>query len=317
MSQTPRINLKLTVEAIISSYEKDSCTRHVDDARLPNQAAVVELIHLLRDLLFPGFFGKQAISALMLPYHVGSLLDVIHDRLLRQVRHAVTHQQCRGDAEHGGTNETDPEQAVADFLGAIPHIRALLATDAQAAVDGDPAASGTDEVIIAYPGYFAITVHRIAHELHRRRVPLLPRIMSEHSHSLTGIDIHPGASIDESFFIDHGTGVVIGETTTIGKRVKIYQGVTLGALSTRGGQALRGTKRHPTLEDEVTVYSGASILGGDTVVGTGAVIGSNVFVTKSVPPHTRVMVKSPELQFRDRKPVEFKQELPAVQDWVI
>ena len=170
----------------------------------------------------------------------------------------------------------------------------------QAAYDGDPAAFNTDEVIFSYPGVFAITVNRIAHELHILGVPLIPRIMTEHAHSLTGIDIHPGATIGSYFFIDHGTGVVVGETTQIGTGAKIYQGVTLGALSTRGGQNLRSTKRHPTLEDNVTVYSGASILGGDTVIGEGAIIGSNAFITSSVPGGTRVSIKNPELQFKDR-----------------
>jgi serine O-acetyltransferase len=185
----------------------------------------------------------------------------------------------------------------------------------QAAFEGDPAAGDTDEVIFSYPGIFAITAHRIAHELFGLKVPLLPRIMSEYAHALTGIDIHPGATIGEFFFIDHGTGVVIGETTTIGRYVKLYQGVTLGALSTRGGQSLRGVKRHPTLEDGVTVYSGASILGGETVIGNDAVISSNVFVTQSVPPETRVTVKNPELQYRNRQPQEFKQDIPD--DWMI
>ena len=181
--------------------------------------------------------------------------------------------------------------------------------------DGDPAAGDTDEIIFSYPGLFAISVYRIAHELHKAQVPLIPRIMAEYAHGLTGIDIHPGATIGDYFFIDHGTGVVIGETTTIGQHVKLYQGVTLGAVSTRGGQSLRGAKRHPTLEDDVTVYSGASILGGETVIGTGATINGNVFITQSVPPHTRVSMKNPELQYRNRPPREFKQEIPP--DWQI
>ena len=192
------------------------------------------------------------------------------------------------------------EEIVKAFLQRIPHLREILATDVQAAYDGDPAAFNTDEVIFSYPGVFAITVNRIAHELHVLGVPLIPRMMTEYAHSLTGIDIHPGATIGEYFFIDHGTGVVIGETTEIGKCVKIYQGVTLGALSTRGGQSLRSKKRHPTLEDNVTVYSGASILGGETVIGEGASIGSNAFITSSVPAGTRVSIKNPELKFKDR-----------------
>ena len=186
------------------------------------------------------------------------------------------------------------------FFSRIPQIRALVQTDLQAAYDGDPAATDMAEIIFSYPGIFAITVYRLAHELHLLNVPMLPRIMTEYAHNLTGIDIHPGASIGKYFFIDHGTGIVIGETTVIGENVKIYQGVTLGALSTRGGQSLRGKRRHPTIEDDVTIYAGASILGGDTVIGKGAVIGSNVFITESVAPATSVINKKQELQFKTR-----------------
>ena len=184
------------------------------------------------------------------------------------------------------------------FFRAIPQVRALVQTDLQAAYDGDPAASGKDEVIFSYPGLFAITVYRLAHVLYTLGVPMIPRIMTEHAHSVTGIDIHPGATVGEYFFIDHGTGIVIGETTIIGNHVKIYQGVTLGALSTRGGQNLRGKRRHPTIEDNVTIYAGASILGGETVIGKNAVIGSNAFITASIAPGTAVTPKTQELQLR-------------------
>src|SRR3989454_8035017 len=178
----------------------------------------------------------------------------------------------------------------------------MLAADVQAAFDGDPAAQSTDETIFCYPGLFAIFVQRLAHEFHQLKVPLLPRIMTEYAHSLTGIDIHPGAKLGKSFFIDHGTGVVIGETTEIGDDVKIYQGVTLGALAPAFGQLLRGQKRHPTIEDDVTIYAGATILGGDTVIGQGAVIGGNVFITSSVPPLNQVSAEPPKLKYRDRRP---------------
>ena len=184
------------------------------------------------------------------------------------------------------------------FLREIPRVRAMLQTDLQAAFDGDPAAGSMAEILFAYPGMFAVFVYRLAHVLYTLEVPMLPRMMTEHAHSLTGIDIHPGATIGEYFFIDHGTGVVIGETTVIGNRVKLYQGVTLGALSTRGGQKLRGKRRHPTIADDVTIYAGASVLGGETVIGQGSVIGSNVFITKSVPPCTTVTIKSQELHLR-------------------
>jgi serine O-acetyltransferase len=209
---------------------------------------------------------------------------------------------------------------VFSFLAKLSELREYLASDVSAAFDGDPAAFSRDEIISSYPGIYAIMVYRLAHELYQLEVPLIPRIMTEHAHSLTGIDIHPGAVIGHHFFIDHGTGIVIGETTVIGNFVKIYQGVTLGGLSTRGGQTLKGVKRHPTIEDHVTIYSGASILGGTTIIGEGVVIGSNAFITKSVPEKTRVSVKDPELQFRTAEQAnwehrEFTQE--DSWDWVI
>jgi serine O-acetyltransferase len=191
--------------------------------------------------------------------------------------------------------DADPSQVVDAFLQKLPEVRRILETDAQAAYEGDPAATSRMEVVMAYPGMYAVTVQRLAHELYRLRVPIIPRVMSELAHSKTGIDIHPGATIGERFFIDHGTGVVIGETTVIGSNVKIYQGVTLGALSPRKGQSLAGVKRHPTVCDNVTIYSGASILGGDTVIGEGAIIGGNSFITESVGENMRVSVKKPEL----------------------
>lgn len=314
MSTSSSGDLGALVASIVSGYQQEPRTRHIDTDNLPNRTAVIEVIHQLRELLFPGYFGKQNLSSRTLEYHVGDLLIQLQEKLEAQVLRAFRHRALR-------RSEPDPDSVrratmtVRDFLSRIPTLQAVLAKDVQAAFDGDPAADDTDEIIFSYPGLFAISVYRIAHELHLLQVPLVPRIMTEYAHGVTGIDIHAGATIGEYFFIDHGTGVVIGETTLIGDRVKIYQGVTLGALSTRGGQRLRGVKRHPTLEDEVTVYSGASILGGETVIGRGVVISSNVFVTQSVPPRTRVTVKNPELQYRDQKPQEFKQEVPM--DWVI
>ncbi|MBC8106035.1 MAG: serine acetyltransferase, partial [Anaerolineae bacterium] len=198
--------------------------------------------------------------------------------------------------------EQQAGEIVAAFLARLGDIRKLLADDVQAAFDSDPAAQNTDETIFCYPGIFAITVQRLAHELYVLDVPLLPRIMTEYAHSLTGIDIHPGAKLGSSFFIDHGTGVVIGETTIIGENVKIYQGVTLGAIAPAYGQYLRGQKRHPTIEDNVTIYAGATILGGETVIGKGSVIGGNVFITSSVPPMNQVSAEPPKLKYRDRRP---------------
>ena len=307
-------DFRALVQAIVTSYQAEPKTRHIDAGHLPNQDAIIELITLIRELLFPGYFGKQNLTTSTLEYHVGELINVIHEKLYAQVNNAIRHQAMRRGADCPSCDIT-AQAIVQEFLGSLPQLRATLATDVQAAFEGDPAAADTDEIIFSYPGLFAISVYRIAHELHKAQVPLIPRIMTEYAHGLTGIDIHPGATIGEFFFIDHGTGVVIGETTLIGQRVKIYQGVTLGALSTRGGQSLRAAKRHPTLEDEVTVYSGASILGGETVIGKGATINGNVFITQSVPPHTRVSTKSPELQYRNRPPREFKQEMPL--DWQI
>jgi serine O-acetyltransferase len=301
-------------QAIVESYQQNPATRHIDAGHLPNRDAVIELIKLIRELLFPGYFGKQNLSAAMLNAHVAELLATIQEKLFEQIRNAIRHQATRRGAECP-TCDATADVIVQEFLGTIPKLRATLATDVQAAFEGDPAAADTDEIIFSYPGLFAITINRIAHELHQQEVPLIPRIMTEYAHNLTGIDIHPGATLGDYFFIDHGTGVVIGETVIIGQHVKLYQSVTLGALSTRGGQSLKGAKRHPTLEDDVTVYSGATILGGDTVIGKGATINGNVFITQSVPPHTRVSMKNPELQYRNRPPKEFKQETPP--DWQI
>lgn len=313
--QTPQPNFSGLVTAIVGSYQDKPEIRHVDGAAMPNRDTIIGLIKQLRELLFPGFFGKQNLRSHNLSYHVGELTGLIHDTLYEQIKAALQHDYQRRTGTECGSCAQSAADITQQFLATIPQLRHLLTTDVQAALEGDPAAASFDEIIFSYPGYFAITVQRLAHELWLLQVPLIPRIMTEYAHSLTGIDIHPGAVLGEYFFIDHGTGVVIGETTVIGKRVKIYQGVTLGALSTRGGQSLRGTKRHPTLEDEVTVYSGSSILGGETIIGQGATINGNVFITQSVPPHTRVSVKSLELQYRNRPPRNFKQDVAP--DWQI
>ncbi len=309
MQQAPGDISKLT-DALINSYEVQSSTAYVGSNYLPNRDTIIEITSLLRELLFPGFFGRQNLTSADLSFHVHSLLTRLRDVLFDQVRRAIRHQHQRGGKGECPDCDSTALATVDEFLGSLPEIRLILSTDAEAAFDGDPAAASIDEIIFSYPGYFAITVYRIAHELHRLGVPLIPRAMTEYAHGLTGIDIHPGAIIGAYFFIDHGTGVVIGETTTIGRHVKIYQGVTLGALSTRGGQSLRGSKRHPTIEDDVMVYPNASVLGGDTIVGHGATINGNVFITQSVPANTRVSVKHPELQYRNRPPREFVQELP-------
>ncbi len=299
MGKTSQQKISEMVNGLLTSYEEHPIIRNIDSEHQINREIILDILEMLRQLTYPGYFEMRKLKSSSIEYHVGEVLESVQYQLTKQVLRALYH-----DPKYQMDNQDEAyaqaECIVTRFLYRLPKIREVLATDVQAAYDGDPAAFNTDEVIFSYPGVYAVSVNRIAHELHRMGVPLIPRVMTEHAHSLTGIDIHPGATIGEYFFIDHGTGVVIGETTVIGKNVKLYQGVTLGALSTRGGQSLRGARRHPTICDNVTVYSGASILGGDTVIGEGAVIGSNAFVTSSVPAHTRVSIKNPELQFKDR-----------------
>jgi serine O-acetyltransferase len=236
---------------------------------------------------------------------VGEWVAELNDTLYEQVRCCLRYKQQIPGSDRGSDKcdecDRDAARIVAAFLERLPAVREILATDVQAAFDGDPAAHSTDETIFSYPGLMAITVQRLAHEFYKLEVPLLPRIMTEHIHGLTGIDIHPGAVLGRGIFIDHGTGVVIGETTEIGSNVKIYQGVTLGALAPAYGQVLRGRKRHPTIHDNVTIYSGATILGGETVIGEGCTIGGNVFITASVPKYNQVSADPPKLKYRDRR----------------
>ncbi len=290
-------------QRLVSSYLADRRAQHLDATFLPSRSRTIELLELLRKVMFPGFFDEQRLSTTTIHDHVGDLLSHARDRLYEQVREALRYEENRAHPGQGDacSHCDDRAQAITGaFLDQLPELRRRLGLDVQAAFEGDPAAVSTDETIFCYPGVDAIFIHRMAHELWRLEVPLLPRIMSEYAHNETGIDIHPGATIGDSFFIDHGTGVVIGETTTIGQRVKLYQGVTLGALSTKGGQSWRGKKRHPTLEDEVTIYGGAIILGGETVIGQGATIGGSVFLTQSVPAGSTVTVKPPELKVSNK-----------------
>lgn len=314
MNKQPQGPMGDIINTVVKSYREHPALTQTQIGYLPSRDAVVQAIKLLREMLFPGYFGRQNFVDGTIEYHIGALLVDVHELLSEQIALALTREAMkagRGTVDIGAK----AEELCRSFLSTLPKIRDILDTDVQAAYDGDPAARDKDEVIFSYPGVFAVSVYRLAHELYTLGVPLIPRIMTEYAHSETGIDIHAGARIGEYFFIDHGTGVVIGETTEIGDYVKIYQGVTLGALSTRGGQTLRGAKRHPTLEDEVTVYSGASILGGETVIGKGVVIGSNAFITKSVPNGTKVSVKNPELVFKGRIAEEFIQDF--IPDWVI
>ncbi|MDR1795975.1 MAG: serine acetyltransferase [Clostridiales Family XIII bacterium] len=289
------------VDAIVNSYEEEPDIIWMGDMDPIDPAQVQAILDDLRNLIFAGFYDKRKLKPDSVEYYAGEVVERLLYELRKQIGKALKAASGSGGALQESPKaariEERAEQLAVEFLARIPALRAILATDVSASFEGDPAAFSKDEVVLSYPGIFAITVFRLAHELYQLDVPLIPRMMTEHAHSLTGIDIHPGATIGHHFFLDHGTGVVIGETTVIGNFVKIYQGVSLGALSTRGGQLQRGVKRHPTIEDHVTIYSGASILGGTTVVGEGVVIGSNAFITKSVPERTRVSVKNPELQY--------------------
>ncbi|MCR4640228.1 serine acetyltransferase [Ruminococcus sp.] len=281
---------------ILSDYENNRTIDEVKTFDHPDNDDIVEIIEALRRIVFPGYFRNRSFRVYTVRNNISMILEDVIFKLIRQISIVL-----RYDEKYVSLSENEVNQAAEDitfeFLGRIPKIRALIETDVQAAYDGDPAAFNKDEIIYSYPGLYAILVNRLAHELFLLGVPLMPRVMTEHAHSKTGIDIHPGATIGKYFFIDHGTGIVIGETTEIGDYVKVYQGVTLGALSTRGGQSLRNKKRHPTIEDNVTIYSGASILGGETVVGRNAVIGGNAFITRSVPAGAKVSIKNQELRF--------------------
>ena len=291
---------------IAESISADARIRHISNDLLPDRGEVIDIVEKVRWLLFPGFFGPRDLTEPTLTEHVCTLLDDVSRRLQRQIAGALQYQQ---HLEHKSPDfarrcaECDAKaaQIVTSLIGEIPWIRTMLSLDVQAAFDGDPAAQHTDEVVFCYPGLFVLSVHRVAHELYKLDVPLIPRMMSEHAHSVTGIDIHPGARIGQSFFIDHGTGVVIGETTRIGDHCRLYQGVTLGAKSferDENGRLRRGSKRHPTLEDHVIIYAGATVLGGETTIGAGCVINGGVLVTSSVPPGHIVRGPKAEITLR-------------------
>ncbi len=291
--------LSNAIEAILESYRLHGNINHIEATALPSRARVTELLDELTNLVFPGYFGHDTLDELVSSYVIGERCARLY-RDLAQVIYRALRVTTQCTEQERKELRVRADEASLALLGAIPRVRDVLASDVQAALHGDPAACNAEEVILSYPGVQAITSHRIAHELYLLQVPMLPRMMSEVTHSRTGIDIHPGASIGPSFFIDHGTGVVMGETTQIGARVKLYQGVTLGALSVRGRAEMRGKKRHPTLEDDVTIYAGATILGGETVIGRGSVIGGNVWLTHSVAPGTTVVLDTPSLQFKGR-----------------
>ena len=283
------------VDAILEDYLGGRDIDRIEQSRQPDKDVVIDIIEKLRRIVFPGYFKDKNYRMYNAKNNLSMLIEDVLFNLNRQIALVF---QSGGELEESA--QAHAQDVCLAFFERIPAVRAMVQTDLEAAYEGDPAATGMAEIIFAYPGLFAITVYRLAHELYTLNVPMLPRIMTEYAHSTTGIDIHPGATIGKYFFIDHGTGIVVGETTVIGENVKIYQGVTLGALSTRGGQSLRGKRRHPTIEDNVTIYAGASVLGGDTVIGRDSVIGSNAFITKSVAPCTTVSIKSQELQMKTR-----------------
>lgn len=289
--------IKDIVELILRDYQQEKDIDKMDLVNQPDKAVIVDIVMKMVQIVFPGYFRDRCYRF----YSVATSLSMLIEEVMSSLNNQITLvlKYCHS---HEGKTQAEIEEMAQKlsiaFFKKIPEIRAYVDTDLQAAFDGDPAAYYKDEIILSYPGLLAITINRIAHELFLLSVPMIPRIMTEYAHSLTGIDIHPGATIGKYFFIDHGTGIVIGETTRIGENVKIYQGVTLGALSTRAGQKLKSKKRHPDIEDNVTIYAGASILGGETVIGKNSVIGSNAFITKSIAPGTRVSMKNQELEFQ-------------------
>ncbi len=302
------------IDDILESYNEHDITVHVEAENIVNKEIVIKIVEELRKILFPGFFDTNRVRNEYLRYLVGQRIEFVQYHLKKQISRALgTEDGCEECPKSDHTKKA--EEIVNQFLQQIPKIREYLYTDVQAAYDGDPAAYSTDEIIFSYPGIYAITVYRLAHELVLLGVPLIPRMMTEYVHGLTGIDIHPGATIGKYFCIDHGTGIVIGETTTIGDHVKIYQGVTLGALSTRRGQLLKGEKRHPSIGNRVTIYSGTSVLGGETVIGDDVTIGGNAFIVKSISPGMKVNVKNPELQYSRDSRSELQQD--GFWDWVI
>ena len=280
----------------------------------PDKTEVRQIVHHLSRLVFPGFFRDRTFKLYNLKNSVAVTVEDTFYHLQKQVKLALDFCKLRGTMTEDD-REKESYRICRVFFEKLPEVRAKVETDLLAAYDGDPAACCLEEIILAYPGIMATTVYRLAHELYLLRVPVIPRLMTEYAHSETGVDIHPGATIGESFFIDHGTGIVIGETAVIGKNVKIYQGVTIGALSTRGGQKLSGKKRHPTIGDNVTIYAGASILGGDTVIGENTVIGGNTFITSSVPADTRVSMKNPEMEIRTTDNRRVVTEVKPSEEW--
>ncbi len=298
-------SLPILTERLVDTYAEVNSISHLGHCPLPNYEVVINCTEDLKEVLYPGYRRRDGLHLGNVTYHTGDLIDRLHDRLTVQIARAMCHEagkNTRCSPQQKADFECIGQAKAVAFLEQLPELRHILALDVQAAYRGDPACQSLDEVIFCYPGLEAVTVYRLAHLLHDLKVPLIPRMMTEWAHRRTGIDIHPGAEIGRHFFIDHGTGVVIGETTEIGEHVKLYQGVTLGALSfptDEQGNLVRGQKRHPTIEDRVVIYANATILGGETLVGHDAVIGSSTWVTHSVPPHTVVTLEKPSLRIRE------------------
>jgi serine O-acetyltransferase len=290
------------VDELVSSCSKAGCFDHVSAEPIPHREAIIDILRRMALILYPGYFIRTRLDATNLEYYLGEQVTALYEILSEQIILAIRHDCIRQNQSCVHCELLGHKLAV-EFLRELSELRTMLAKDIRAALDGDPAAKGYDEIIFSYPGIWAIMVYRIAHKLYQQSIPLMPRIMTEYAHSRTGIDIHPGAHIGESFFIDHGTGVVIGETCIIGNRVRLYQGVTLGAISLSKEECkrLRSKKRHPSIEDDVIIYANATILGGDTVVGKRSVIGGNVWLTHSVPSDTEVFIKKQDLIFGEKQ----------------
>lgn len=294
-------------EKIADNYTKSDLLLGKSEKQLPVRTTIIEILDDLRKLMFPGYFSTELVDVNNASYYTGQKLSNLHGKMKKQIALALAYDKENNVFASSPEIQEQAETICCDFLESLPTIQELLLLDVQAGYDGDPAADSREQIIFSYPGFYAILVYRIAHELYKLKVPFIPRIMTEHAHNKTGIDINAGATIGKYFFMDHGTGIVIGETTVIGDYVKLYQGVTLGALSTRGGQHLAGVRRHPTIEDNVTIYSNATILGGETVIGRESVIGGGAFITSSIPAKTRVSVTPPDLAIKQ----ESKKEVSA------
>lgn len=290
------------VERLVEYHHKGTVYSHIGPEPLPSRDVVIQIVERAIRLVYPGYFSSVRLDPVSVPYYLGQQVTELYNLLSEQSTYAIRHDCRRFDLPCTHCEDRGRQVAI-EFLKRMPNLQEALSKDVSAAYEGDPAARYHDEIIYSYPGLLAITIYRIAHILHNLGLPTIPRIMTEYAHSRTGIDIHPGVFVGESFFIDHGTGVVIGETATIGNRVRIYQGVTLGALSLNKDECeqLRNRKRHPTIEDDVIIYANATILGGSTVIGARSVIGGNVWLTETVPPDTTVFLKKPELIFKEKK----------------